>query len=139
MSNLRKSRRPAVITRGSRTRSLSMRRAKREGTKARFALVLSLHTGLEWRGQDGQNETEQPDHSANLGDSITASTRMRFSVRTPQKGCLAFGRTLLAATGLLPLLCHSTSIVYFRLLFPFSHSPHRPRYERTTWLLFANL
>ena len=24
---------------------------------------------LEWRGQDGQNETEQPDHSASLGDS----------------------------------------------------------------------
>jgi hypothetical protein len=37
---------------------------------------------LEWRGQDGQNETEQPDHSANLGDSITASTQMRFSVHT---------------------------------------------------------
>src|SRR6478672_7582036 len=26
---------------------------------------------LEWRGQHGQNETEQPDHSASLGDSIT--------------------------------------------------------------------
>jgi hypothetical protein len=37
---------------------------------------------LEWRGQDGQNETEQPDHSANLGVSITASTRKRFSVHT---------------------------------------------------------
>src|ERR1700746_2042774 len=37
---------------------------------------------FEWRGQDGQNETEQPDHSANLGDSITSSTRTRFSVRT---------------------------------------------------------
>src|SRR6202163_1568796 len=37
---------------------------------------------LEWRGQDGQNETEQPDHSASLGDSITASTRIRFSVHT---------------------------------------------------------
>jgi hypothetical protein len=46
--------------------------------------VLSLepHLRLEWRGQDGQNETEQPDHSANLGDSITASTRIRFSVHT---------------------------------------------------------
>jgi len=33
---------------------------------------------LEWRGQDGQSETEQPDHSASLGDSITASTRIRF-------------------------------------------------------------
>jgi hypothetical protein len=30
---------------------------------------------LEWRGQDGQNETEQPDHSASLGDSITSSTQ----------------------------------------------------------------
>jgi hypothetical protein len=41
---------------------------------------------LEWRGQDGQNETEQPDHSANLGDSITASTRIRFSVHTALTG-----------------------------------------------------
>src|ERR1700741_3750433 len=40
---------------------------------------------LEWRGQDGQNETEQPDHSANLGVSITASTRKRFSVHTPAR------------------------------------------------------
>ena len=37
---------------------------------------------LEWRGQDGQNETEQPDHSAGLGDSVTSSTRIRFSVHT---------------------------------------------------------
>src|SRR5216684_4396863 len=37
---------------------------------------------LEWRGQDGQNETKQPDHSASLGDSITSSTRIRFSVHT---------------------------------------------------------
>src|SRR5882757_3268119 len=46
--------------------------------------VLSLkpQLRLERRGQDGQNETEQPDHSASLGDSITSSTRMRFSVHT---------------------------------------------------------
>src|SRR5450432_3664325 len=46
--------------------------------------VLSLkpQLRLEWRGQDGQNETEQPDHSASLGDSITLSTRIRFSVHT---------------------------------------------------------
>src|ERR1700709_686824 len=46
--------------------------------------VLSLkpHLRLEWRGQDGQSETEQPDHSASLGDSITSSTRIRFSVHT---------------------------------------------------------
>src|SRR6476660_4843368 len=37
---------------------------------------------LEWRGQDGQNETEQSDHSASLGDSITSSTQTRFSVHT---------------------------------------------------------
>src|ERR1700674_5451232 len=37
---------------------------------------------LERRGQDGQNETEQPDHSASLGDSIASSTRIRFSVHT---------------------------------------------------------
>jgi opacity protein-like surface antigen len=37
---------------------------------------------LEWRGQDSQSETEQPDHSASLGDSITSSTRIRFSVHT---------------------------------------------------------
>src|SRR5712664_2405697 len=37
---------------------------------------------LEWRGQDGQNETKQPDHSASLGDFITPSTRIRFSVHT---------------------------------------------------------
>jgi hypothetical protein len=37
---------------------------------------------LEWRGQDGQNETEQPDHSTSLGDSVTSSTRIEFSVHT---------------------------------------------------------
>src|ERR1700730_8727047 len=37
---------------------------------------------LEWRGQGGQNETEQPDHSASLGDSIASSTQIRFSVHT---------------------------------------------------------
>lgn len=33
---------------------------------------------LEGCGQDGQSETEQPDHSANAGDAITPSTRMVF-------------------------------------------------------------
>src|ERR1700694_4066797 len=40
---------------------------------------------LKWRGQDGQNETEQPDHSASLVDSITSSARIRFSVHTASK------------------------------------------------------
>src|SRR6202022_630708 len=46
--------------------------------------VLSLKPQLrpEWRGQDGQNETEQPDHAASLGDSGTSSTRIRFSLHT---------------------------------------------------------
>src|ERR1700724_2867771 len=34
------------------------------------------------RGQDGQSEIEPPNHSASLGDSITSSTRIRFSVHT---------------------------------------------------------
>src|SRR5712671_4371491 len=48
--------------------------------------VLSLkpQRRLEWRGQDGQSETEKPDHSASLGDSIPSSTRIRFSVHTGQ-------------------------------------------------------
>src|SRR5712664_3882435 len=37
---------------------------------------------LEWRGQDGQNETKQPDHSASLGDFVASSTRIRFSIHT---------------------------------------------------------
>src|ERR1700745_1369667 len=46
--------------------------------------VLSLkpHLRLDWRGQDGQDETQKPDHFASLDDSIKSSTRMRFSVRT---------------------------------------------------------
>jgi hypothetical protein len=46
--------------------------------------VLSFKPQLrpEWRGQDGESETEQPDHPASLGDSIKASTRIGFSVRT---------------------------------------------------------
>jgi hypothetical protein len=37
---------------------------------------------LEWRGEVGQSETEQSDHFASLGDSITSSTRLGFSVQT---------------------------------------------------------
>src|ERR1700757_3499194 len=46
--------------------------------------VLSLkpQLRLEWRGQDGHNETEEPNHCASLGDSITSSTRTTFSVHT---------------------------------------------------------
>jgi hypothetical protein len=51
----------------------------------RRVLSLKPQLRLEWRGQDGQNETEQPDHSASLGDSIASSTRIRFSVHTTGK------------------------------------------------------
>jgi hypothetical protein len=46
--------------------------------------VLSLkpQLRLEWQGHDGQNKIQQPDHCASLGDFITASTRIRFSVHT---------------------------------------------------------
>ena len=48
----------------------------------RRVLSFKPHLRLEWRGQDGQSETEQPDHSASLGDPITSSTRIRFSVHS---------------------------------------------------------
>jgi hypothetical protein len=38
---------------------------------------------LEWRGQDGKSETEQPDHFASLGDFITSSTRISFRYTQP--------------------------------------------------------
>src|SRR5258708_25683256 len=49
---------------------------------------------LEWRGHDGQNETEQPDHSASLGDSGASSTRIKFLVNT---GMQAGGERLVLA------------------------------------------
>src|ERR1035438_3971630 len=58
------------------------------------ALSLKPQLRLEWRGQDGLNETEQPDHSASLGDSITASTRIRFSVHTAVNRDIGFSGIL---------------------------------------------
>src|SRR5258705_12638381 len=61
---------------------------------------------LEWRGKDGQNETEQTDHSASLGDSIASSTQIRLSVHTgrksPQKRPIRrrIGNVRFAETGL---------------------------------------
>jgi short subunit dehydrogenase-like uncharacterized protein len=42
---------------------------------------------LKGRGQDGQSETEQPDHSVSLGDSITSSNTDRV-FRTHSTLCL---------------------------------------------------
>src|SRR5260221_7466991 len=46
--------------------------------------VLSFKPQLrpERRGQHGQNETEQPDHSTSLSDSIAPSIQIGFSVHT---------------------------------------------------------
>jgi hypothetical protein len=62
----------------------TMQRAPQDNQLMSKHRVLSLkpQLRLEWQGHDGQNEIEQPDHSASLGDSITASTRIRFSVHT---------------------------------------------------------
>src|SRR4030088_1495772 len=74
--------------------------------------VLSFkpHLRLEWRGQDGQNETEQPDHSASLDDSITSSTRIRFSVHSGERriDVVAF-LTICQAIGA-PALLHSSDV-----------------------------
>src|SRR6266403_1156894 len=55
--------------------------------------VLSFKPQLrpERRGQHGQNETEQPEHSTSLGDSIAPSIRIGFSVHTAAKSALADG------------------------------------------------
>src|SRR5260370_33061939 len=72
---------PAIIIRES---DATMQPTPQDNELMSKPRVLSLkpQLRLEWRGQDGQNETEQPDHSASLGDSITSSTQIRFSVHT---------------------------------------------------------
>jgi hypothetical protein len=45
---------------------------------------------LEWRGQGGLDEPQEPDHSASLGDSIASSKRIRFSVHTRQRGKMTY-------------------------------------------------
>jgi hypothetical protein len=79
---------------------------------------------LEWRGQ---NETEPPDHSASLADSITASTRIRFSVRTGVNFPTSHARIPAKASfatpgeGRLPLLACAVQ----RRRFPVGASPTR--------------
>jgi hypothetical protein len=62
----------------------TMQRAPQDNQLMSKHRVLSFkpQLRLEWQGHDGQNEMEQPDQSASLGDSITASTRIRFSAQT---------------------------------------------------------
>jgi hypothetical protein len=63
----------------SRTHAAYASRHSTDVEEPRSQLQAAIST---WRGQDGQNETQQPDHSASLGDSITSSSRMGFSVHT---------------------------------------------------------
>src|SRR5215471_10631873 len=58
----------------------------------RRVLSFKSQPRLEWGGQDGQHETEKPDHLARLGDSVTSSTRdkvfgtHRYAVEVPSDG-----------------------------------------------------
>jgi hypothetical protein len=61
----------------------------------RRVLSLKPHLRLERGGQDGQNETEQPNHSASLDDSITSSTRIGFLVQTVANGVPGFSRNVI--------------------------------------------
>src|SRR5450755_205843 len=67
---------------GSRMRPRTLRLKNHQLMSKHRVLSLKPQLRLERRGQDGQNETKQPDHSASLGDSITSSTQIRFSVHT---------------------------------------------------------
>src|ERR1700737_3244858 len=80
---------------------------------------------LEWRGQDGQSETKQPDHSDSLGDSITSSTRIRFSVHTSSRNCRRTGSSIVSISERYPRRSNIPS----RL----SGGPWERR-----WLLFAS-
>jgi hypothetical protein len=53
---------------------------------------------LEWRGQGGHHETQKPDHSASLGDSVTSSTRIGFSVHTATAATLSGRRSIICAS-----------------------------------------
>jgi len=76
---------PAIIVRGP---DATMQPTPQDNQLMPKHRVLSFRPQLrlEWRGHDGKNETEQPDHSASLGDSITSSTRIGFSVHTGDAG-----------------------------------------------------
>src|SRR5712664_420075 len=67
---------------------------------------------LEWRGQDGQNKTEQPDHSASLCDSITSSTQIRLSVHTAIEITTEFLFVRMATTTQAFILCCSVIVVH---------------------------
>src|ERR1700739_3595399 len=71
--------------------------------------VLSLKPQFrfEWRGQDVHNETEQPNHSASLRDSVTSSTRIGCAVHTG--GIAPLYMRAVSNTGESPILCASAT------------------------------
>ena len=53
--------------------------------RSRYSTAFSTSSrnfDLNGEGQDGKSETERPDHSTSLGDSITSSTQIGFSAHT---------------------------------------------------------
>ena len=84
-----------------------------ESSLCRHCALYGVHRASELRedtvarrvrcGQDGRDETQKPDHSASLGDSITLSARVSFSVHTEalsietaiESGALGRGRPFL--------------------------------------------
>jgi hypothetical protein len=72
---------PAVVVRET-SPALQLTPQDRQLMSEHRILSLKPDLRLEWRGQDRQDETQEPDHFAGLGDSITSATRIRFSVHT---------------------------------------------------------
>src|SRR6476646_10151915 len=72
---------PAVVVREM-SAALQLTPQDHQLMSERGILSLQPDLRLEWRGQDRQDKTREPDHSASSGDSITSATRIRFSVHT---------------------------------------------------------
>ena len=72
---------PAVVVREM-SAALQLTPQDHQLMSERGILSLQPDLRLEWRGQDRQDKTQEPDRSASLGDSITSATRMEFSVHT---------------------------------------------------------
>src|ERR1700761_644364 len=98
--------------------------------------VLSLkpQLRLEWRGQGGQSEIEEPDHSASLGDSITSSTRIRFSVPPSLiwSALVLLFRSRASLAAEILVLRHQINILR-------RHSPKRQTFSAMDRLLFAGV
>src|SRR5450759_1681550 len=88
----------------------------------------------EWRGQDGQDETEQGAHNPlTLGDSLSRSMRMKFSVHTTIEAALDVDRAragndvadAVGKYGVRQNRCVGCAVVSLVRLFPLLLYPHR--------------